>query len=139
MPQTFYLGIKGIIVDSNKVLLLKCKDAKQNYYWDLPGGRIEEGETIIQALTRELEEELPTITNITVGNLIGAHKLPHKLSSGHGLMLLMYKINAHLPTITLSNEHSEYKWVSKNDLKHIGQEAQISQEYIQIVQHVLLD
>ena len=134
MPKTFYVGIKGIIVNGNKVLILKCKDkTKDNFYWDLPGGRMEDGETILQALERELSEELPTIENIQIKNLITAYKLPHALPDGQGLMLLMYKVLAYLPAITLSNEHSEYKWVSKDELPFIEKDACISAEYKEIL------
>ncbi|WP_414056066.1 NUDIX hydrolase [Macrococcus equi] len=42
-------------IRDNKILLVKVRD-NQKYY--LPGGKIEEGESDIQSLIREMEEEL---------------------------------------------------------------------------------
>ena len=52
--QLFQIGIKAIIRnDENQILLLKNKD-----YWDIPGGRIDQGEDIETTLLRELNEEI---------------------------------------------------------------------------------
>ena len=47
-------GAFVIISDSNKIMLIKRRDFP---VWDLPGGRIEKGETEEQAAIRETEEE----------------------------------------------------------------------------------
>ena len=133
MPKTFYVGIKGLIVANNKILLLKCKDKNGNDYWDLPGGRMEDGETISDALERELREELPSIANITIDKLQGAFKLARSLPDGQGLMLLMYTVHAHLPQISLSDEHTGYKWIAKDELHLLEQEAHIHNEYKEII------
>jgi ADP-ribose pyrophosphatase YjhB (NUDIX family) len=49
------LVARAIIPQGDKVLLVKNQG---NDYWCLPGGRVEEGEPITQALVRELYEEL---------------------------------------------------------------------------------
>ena len=62
--KKFFLGIKAIIVDSGKVLLLE-----RNFktpFWEAPGGRIDEGESVEEALIRELKEELPGISDISI-------------------------------------------------------------------------
>ena len=52
--QLFQIGIKAIIRnDENQILLLKNKD-----YWDIPGGRVDQGEDIETTLLRELNEEI---------------------------------------------------------------------------------
>lgn len=56
-----------VVIDDGKVLLLKHKKTNK---LGLPGGGIELGESISEALLRELQEELGT-NNIKVGNLIG--------------------------------------------------------------------
>jgi len=49
----FHLGVKVLLYDSEgRVLLLK-----KGPYWDLPGGRLQKGETLMETLQREVEEE----------------------------------------------------------------------------------
>lgn len=121
--KTFYVGIKGILIQNGKALLLKCTDRTGRTYWDLPGGRIEHGEDIATTLTRELTEELPVISDIEIGHLIAAHQLPFNLPDGQGLMLLMYTVQATLPDdVLLSTEHEGYKWVSIKELEELGKE-----------------
>lgn len=50
----YRVSVKAKIKQGDKVLLVK-EDGKK---WDLPGGGIEHGETIAEALKRELKEEI---------------------------------------------------------------------------------
>jgi 8-oxo-dGTP diphosphatase len=58
--QLFHIGIKGLIRNKEgKVLLLKVPAWRgRPGYWDLPGGRMNPGETFEQTLRRELKEEI---------------------------------------------------------------------------------
>jgi 8-oxo-dGTP diphosphatase len=50
----------GVIIDSecNILITRRARDAHQGGLWEFPGGKVESGETLAQALARELEEEL---------------------------------------------------------------------------------
>lgn len=49
----------GIILDQEQFLLARRPDGKPYAgYWEFPGGKLEVGETVHQALARELHEEL---------------------------------------------------------------------------------
>lgn len=52
--------VLGALVRGGRVLLVHRRPDKLAYpdVWDLPGGLVEEGETELAALTRELHEEL---------------------------------------------------------------------------------
>jgi len=49
----------GVIVTNGKFFLTKrLEHAHQGGKWEFPGGKVEQGETIAQALHRELKEEI---------------------------------------------------------------------------------
>lgn len=50
----------GVILDKNQNILiaLRPEDAHQGGLWEFPGGKVEQGETVETALSRELYEEL---------------------------------------------------------------------------------
>ncbi len=55
--QKLHLGVYGIIHKDDAILLVKKTRGPYTGRWDLPGGKMEHGETPVQALRRELKEE----------------------------------------------------------------------------------
>ena len=55
----------GVLIDGGQRFLLTSRPEGKVYagYWEFPGGKLEAGETVEQALRRELHEEL----GITIG------------------------------------------------------------------------
>ena len=54
LPSTFSISVKGVVADSrDRVLLLK----NERDEWELPGGRIEIGESPEDCVAREITEE----------------------------------------------------------------------------------
>ncbi len=57
-PPVIHVAV-GVIVRGDRVLLSKRHvDAHQGGKWEFPGGKVEQGEDVSDALVRELEEEL---------------------------------------------------------------------------------
>ena len=52
------VGVWFYAVDTGRYLYLMRNDVKHPGAWGLPGGRIESGETLLQAIKRECTEEL---------------------------------------------------------------------------------
>jgi 8-oxo-dGTP pyrophosphatase MutT (NUDIX family) len=120
--KIFFVGVKGIIVRGDKILLLKKSGDRA--FWDAPGGRINGRETIQQALLRELHEELPSIKDIVIGKLLHAYVLDRDIKNDVGLTLLFYKIDATLAgNVALSDEHSDYEWMTFDDAIKNGSEG----------------
>jgi len=48
--------VTGVVVEDGRILLLN-QDTDAGRSWSLPGGKLEAGETLAQALVREMKEE----------------------------------------------------------------------------------
>jgi 8-oxo-dGTP pyrophosphatase MutT (NUDIX family) len=130
-PKLLYVGVKGVIINSStkKALILIKKDQEDKYFWDIPGGRINNDEDIITTLHRELKEEIPNMNNeYQVNELIHAYRLSKDLKDGYGLLLLFYKIECNLNEVELSSEHEDYKWISLEELETLKKDISIHLE-----------
>ncbi len=102
----------GIILHDNKVLLAQRKKGKDlEFKWELPGGKLEEGETLQECLCRELIEELNL--KIVVKDLF--MKSEHIYEFG-GFVLNTFIAECNNPLITKTDAHEQYAWVKPEEL-----------------------
>ena len=112
--KTFHVGIKSIIVNDNKVLLLKRYDNSK--FWDVPGGRIDENESIDQTLVRELKEEVKNAENINIIEILSTWRLHKDILPDISLVLIFFKVGADFGTAPeLSEEHVDWKLATKSE------------------------
>jgi 8-oxo-dGTP diphosphatase len=69
----------GILIDSEGRYLLGQRPEGKPYagYWEVPGGKVEQGETVFQALQRELQEELGIDIHSSEELTVLEHDYPH--------------------------------------------------------------
>jgi 8-oxo-dGTP diphosphatase len=70
---SFRIGVFAIIVHDGQVLLARRRDIG---WWNLPGGGMERGETVDEALRREVREEIGI--EIAIVRLVGVYSKPQK-------------------------------------------------------------
>jgi len=69
----------GILIKPDRSILLGQRPDGKPYagYWEFPGGKVEAGETLLQALRRELQEEINVSINDANEFLVIEHDYPH--------------------------------------------------------------
>jgi 8-oxo-dGTP diphosphatase len=64
MSDIIHVAVAVIVSDEGKVCIsLRHQDSHQGGLWEFPGGKIEDSETVQQALKREIKEELDLVIN----------------------------------------------------------------------------
>lgn len=110
----FRLSSHAVILnENNQVLLLKANYG--NCAWGLPGGALEPGETIHDALIRECIEELGC--EVQMGPLTGVY-----YHASYNSQAFLFRCELPSPEhIQLSNEHSEWQFWNINELSSVQQ------------------
>lgn len=124
--RLFYVGVKGLIqnqVGEYLLLLADVSTHKKNVtqYWDIPGGRMSDNETIEQTLQREIAEETG-ITTFTspkmLATVLSKHTIPYDNDGMAGLILIVFRVSVpDNPKIVLNVENEKYEWVSPEEAK----------------------
>jgi 8-oxo-dGTP pyrophosphatase MutT (NUDIX family) len=111
--DSFHLGVKGLIHNSEGKLLLLYKRSRSPY-WDIPGGRMHKNESLEEALKREVAEETGLQISRTAPLLmILSHGSRIPVGSGDvGLIYAAYLCKAadETASIRLSEEHTDFGW-----------------------------
>jgi 8-oxo-dGTP diphosphatase len=109
-------GQKAFIVDSKRRLLIMKRKSAEVYenIWDVPGGKREDGDTLKQAIAREIKEE----TGLALDKVLLA--LSSCVFRGMAVDSPLIFRNIYLCTangkVKLSHEHSEYKWIGSSEI-----------------------
>jgi 8-oxo-dGTP diphosphatase len=100
-----------IDIEGEVLCAQRSKDMDLPLKWELPGGKIEEGETAQECLVREIKEELGI--HISVGEQLPAFQ--HKYPNLKTIELLPFICKIKNGRIILK-EHQQVKWLGKNEL-----------------------
>jgi 8-oxo-dGTP diphosphatase len=118
--KQFNIGIKGVIIEGDKVLILRSVKG----YWEVPGGRMEDGEDIHDTLIRELGEELLNVQNIKIHETLSAFKINKEYIPNTALMLIFFRVTADFDgDPKISDEHSEYRWSTTEEALQLVEAA----------------
>ena len=105
-------GVKGIVRKEGHILVL----VKQNGTLDLPGGRVETGETVQAALQREIKEE--TGLNVEIRDSVeewSFYKTPDQLIKG--ITLECSYLDGQ---VELCGEHKRYFWAAIDSINRLN-------------------
>ena len=95
------------------MLIKRTTEARGDYYhWEFPGGRLEFGESPMQALKREINEE----TGLEVEKLILLNAWNSFKDECTEIIGLTYICTVNGDNVMLSKEHSDYEWVTYEEM-----------------------
>lgn len=109
----FIVAQKAIIKNGEKYLILKRRPTASTYpnHWDFPGGKLEIGERPSEGLEREVNEETGLAIVVKHPVLVFSEDL-----NGHETVFIVYEAEASSKQVTLSHEHTEFKWASRDEI-----------------------
>lgn len=106
--------VAGIVCRENKILATQRGYGEFKDGWEFPGGKLEAGETGVEALQRELREELDM--EVVVGDLLETveYDYPHFHLTMHCYLCQLAKEEFVL------KEHEAARWLGKNQLDEVA-------------------
>lgn len=105
--------VAAVIKEGNKIFATQRGYGELKGCWEFPGGKIESGETLEEALKREIREELDII--IEVGELLDT--IEYDYPTFHLFMsCFVCKI---VSGSYVLKEHYDAKWLTKNELRDV--------------------
>ncbi|WP_167730583.1 NUDIX hydrolase [Terasakiella sp. SH-1] len=112
----FSVSQKAIIKDKKGRILMMEKAGKG--HWDLPGGKLDEGEDMHDSIAREIIEEIG-FDKVRIGDIIYAGRRSFEEKGKPERVMIFYacEVDHKLEKIKLSDEHSEWRLLSEDDIK----------------------
>jgi 8-oxo-dGTP diphosphatase len=111
------LGVAGkaIIRKDSEILLLQrsLESGFDPGLWELPGGKIEYGENLVEALEREVKEEVGLV--IKIGH---PFKTWHFYKDPFWVTGVTFRCDYISGSVNLSSEHAGYVWIDPNEYKN---------------------
>lgn len=106
--------VAGIVCRENKILATQRGYGEFKDGWEFPGGKLEAGETGVEALKRELREELDM--EVVVGDLLETveYDYPQFHLTMHCYLCQLVKEEFVL------KEHEAARWLEKNQLDEVA-------------------
>jgi 8-oxo-dGTP pyrophosphatase MutT (NUDIX family) len=105
----FPVSVKGIVVRHGAVVLMRNRRGE----WELPGGKLELGESPERCVAREIEEEisLDVVPEVLVDSWV------YTIAPGTHVLVLTYGCRERTTReAMLSDEHTRFEWVALDDV-----------------------
>lgn len=112
------IGCSAFILDPTRERILLTRRI-DNGQWCLPGGRMESGESLVEACIREVQEE--TGLSVQIVRLIGVYSTPHRMvtyADGNQWQTVAHNFEAEVigGELTLSDETTEFGYFTPDEI-----------------------
>lgn len=104
-----------VVRDDGRILALKraADDHSRGGSWDLPGGGYEEGEQVVEAVIREVQEEAGLVVRQVRPLYIANHMdIKEGFFAGLNVFGVCYVSTEWSGEVVISDEHAKYMWLT---------------------------
>lgn len=111
--------VRALIKVKQRYLFIKRSDVESfgANQWELPGGKIDNLELLHEGLKREVFEETGLLINVDMSaKYIGNEIIKEGKYKGRAFIFMVFDASVRKGNITLSSEHSEFRWFTKNEI-----------------------
>jgi 8-oxo-dGTP diphosphatase len=109
------VGVGAIVRRGTQLLLVRRGRDPGRGLWSIPGGRVEGGETLAEAVVRELREE--TGLEGTCGSFVG---WAERIEPPHHRIILDFEVRADEGTPVAADDADEVAWVEVDRLDDLS-------------------
>jgi len=116
-PSQPGVGVGAVILDGDRVLLVKRAHAPLKGEWSLPGGMVELGETLEEALCREVLEE--TGLSIEIGPVVEVFDRIERVDDGrvaYHFVIVDFACTVRSGDLRHGSDADDAQWVAASDL-----------------------
>jgi 8-oxo-dGTP diphosphatase len=108
--------VGAVVVEGTQLLLIRRGSPPAKGRWSVPGGRVEEGETLAEAVVREVAEE--TGLEVLCGGLVG---WVERITDDHHHVILDFfaVVLEEAPVPTAGDDAAEAAWVPLADVAEL--------------------
>jgi 8-oxo-dGTP diphosphatase len=106
-PDPLIVGVGVVLIEDDRILLIRRGREPGKGLWAVPGGKVEHGETLLEAAKREIAEE--TGLDVEVGDVlwVGEHISEH----GH-IVLIDFAGSIQGGELAAADDAMEARWIS---------------------------
>ncbi|MFI5101870.1 MAG: NUDIX hydrolase [Terriglobales bacterium] len=116
-PDNPLVGVGAVIIAENRVLLIRRGSAPLLGEWSLPGGVLECGETLREAVAREAREETGLV--VETGEMLGVYERvirDDKKRVRYHYVLIDFLCRPLSGDLKAGSDAAEVRWFSRNEL-----------------------
>jgi 8-oxo-dGTP diphosphatase len=127
------LNVAAVLFNDQGKMLIAQRSATKKYLpnvWHIPGGQIDTGETVEEALRREVKEEF----NLEISEVVADTEIVHDyLGHGDQKSRTLFIVAKSQGEITLDHENQAYKYIDKSEIN------EYLEPFVQEVNHQVFD